>query len=145
MRFHRRLSLVALTLALACATTDRPAGLTKAEVGVRLLNPLFFGAAGTASATFAIGVQNTASVPIIVHAIRLSSPGMLEYSLKPEERQFHQTIESGETGGFSIATTVSGSPGMDPSEPLAVRIFIDFEAGGQRYHDIFNVLNVPKG
>lgn len=132
-------------LIVACSSAQRPAGLTKSDVDVRLMNSLFFSSAGTASANFEVTVQNTAKVPITIHAIRLSSPGMVQYSLRPEERRLLQTLDPGEETTVSMTATVFGQPGMDIStEPFAVRVFLDFEAEGKRHHDLYNILNVSQ-
>lgn len=141
----KRLLLTGLVvLSIACASgTPRPADATAPGVDVRLLNELFFGSNRTAAGTFEVEITNNAAVPMLIHSIRLSSPGMLEYSLRPEERRFGETIEAGVSKAFSVgATVVAASAGTDHREPLTVRVQLDVESGGKRYREIRNVMNV---
>lgn len=139
----RVLPLALCILAAACTSTPRPKDVTKADVDVRLMNSLFFGSSGTAAANFEITISNTAPVPITIHEVRLSSPGMVTYTLRAESYRVKETIDPGATAVISMTATVFGSPGATRNEePLAVRVFLDFEANGTRHHDYFNILNV---
>lgn len=142
---HRVLPLAICVLAAACTSTPRPAGVTKADVDVRLMNQLFFSSAGTAAATFEVRITNTAPMPILIHGIRLSSPGMVQYTLRAEEKLVRETVEPGDSVAVSIPATLFGNPGATINEePLAIRVFLDFEANGARHTDLFNILNVTE-
>lgn len=140
---RRRLLALALCLFAVACGSSRPPGVRKADVDIRLMNSLFFGSAGTAAANFEITVTNTADVPIVIHEIRLTSPGMVTYTLRAESRQMNETIDPGESTTVSMTATVFGTPGSTVNEePFAVRVFLDFEVNGTRHHDYFNILNV---
>jgi len=143
---QRALPLIAAIVVVACASsTTRPDGVTKADVDVALLNSLFFSSAGNAAASFEVRVTNTAEIPITIYSIRLSSPGMVQYSMQPVERRLRETVEPGQSATVGISATVFGNPGTTVNEePFAVRVFLDFEANGARHHDIFNILNVAQ-
>lgn len=144
MSSRRLLSAAAVLLTVACASgPQRPADVTAPGIEVRILNPLFFASTRTAAATFEVEVTNNAAAPMLVHSIRLSSPGMLEYSLRAEERRFGETVAAGETRAFTVATTVvAASAGVDDTEPLHIRVELDVEVGEKRYREIRTVMNV---
>jgi hypothetical protein len=142
---HRVLTIALCIAAAACSSAPRPKGLNRADVDVRLTNTLFFSSSGTAAANFEIDVTNTAEMPITVHAVRLSSPGMVEYALRPVERLMNETIDPGESTTITMAAMFVGPAGTrESTEPLGIRVFLDFEADGKRHHDYFNILNVSQ-
>ena len=140
---NRVLPLALCLLAVACTSVSRPKELTKADVDVRLMNSLFFNSAGVAAANFEVVVKNTATMPITIREVRITSPGMVTYTLRSESRRMNETIDPGASTTLSITATVFGAPGsLINNEPFAVRVFLDFEANGTRHHDYFNILNV---
>lgn len=78
-----------------------------------------------------------------VRAIRISSPGMMQYTVRPEQRMFSTTLAPGETKSFPIsATAIASSRRLSVTEPLDLRADIDFETDGRRFREIFNFSNV---
>ena len=134
---------IALILLAACSSSPRPKDVTRADVDVRLTNSLFFNSAGIAAANFEVTVKNTASMPITLREVRLTSPGMVTYTLRAESRRMNETLDPGGSTTVLVTATVYGNPGsLINNEPFAVRVFLDFEANGMRHHDYFNILNV---
>lgn len=139
----RVLALALCILAAACSSSPRPKGMTKADVDVRLTNSIFFNSAGIAAANLEVTVSNTAEMPIVLREVRVTSPGMVTYTLRAESRLMNETLDPGESQTFLVtATLYAGTSSLVYNEPLAVRVYLDFEANGQRHHDYFNILNV---
>jgi hypothetical protein len=141
MRFKIALPLFLL---VACSSASRPpAGPANAEVSVRLKGPLFFSSSRQANASFDVAIRNRTAVPITVRRVRMATPEMMEYVLRPTEKTFNETLAPGETKTLWLpATFVSSSVGLMPSEPLIVRATIDFEGGGKPFREIFNIIDV---
>jgi hypothetical protein len=142
----RAASVAAFSMILAAcsAAVTRPSNVTAAEVDVNLTAPIFFGSLFTAPATFDVTVRNTASVPVNIRHIFLSAPGMAQYAIRAVDKIYNEALAPGETKSFPIMTTaIASSTALRASEPMNVRVEIDFEAAGQHYRDYFFVMNVP--
>jgi hypothetical protein len=130
--------LLLLFLFVACGTgATRPASVPRPEISLRQAGHIFFGSGTTATATIEVDVKNTASVPLRVRDIEISSPGMVEYALVPTRRVFHQTIAPGETKTLTVLTTaVTQFARLTPSEPLSVRAIVTFDANGTVFREL---------
>lgn len=146
MQLHHfvRLGLtVWIVAACASGSEDRPSAPRQADVEVRTAGRPFFGSGTTAPLHLDVSVTNRAAVPMTVRAIRISSPGMMQYTVRPEQRIFSTTLAPGETKTFPIsATLIAGSRRPSLTEPLDLRTDLDFETEGRRFREIFNVSNV---
>jgi hypothetical protein len=133
--------MLACLLAAACASSPQEPSLV--EVDVRTGGSLFFGSGTTAPLMAEVVVGNRTSAPIVLRGIRLSSPGMSQYSLLPESRTFNDTIAAGEAKAYPMTpTAVASRARMTVNEPLTIRAEIDFESGGKRRREIVHVRNV---
>jgi len=128
-----------LILALACgSSTPTSTSGGRAGVGVVLLAPVFFGSGTTAPASVEVLVENRAGQPITVRSIRLESSGMMSWGIYPSQRTFSETVAPGESKAFPMfATAAARSSRMTPNEPLTVRAVVQFEAGKERFQEIY--------
>ncbi len=133
---HRSLSLL-IVLLTGCASvaSTRPATIPQPEIDARLAHPVFFGSGSTAPATVDVTVRNRAKVPIVVRRVEVDTPGMVMYTILRTSRTFRETVPAGETKSlpiFATATTVTSRP----TEPLAIRVIIEFEGGGSIWREV---------
>lgn len=135
----RRSLSILLLLVAACASNQskRPANIPQPDLGARLLNPLFFGSGNEAVATIEVGVRNRATVPLIVRRIEIDSPGMGQYTLRRSVRDYRETIAPGAEKSMTTFATAIAQTTRRPSEPLQLRVIMEFEAGpGQVWREI---------
>ena len=136
---RRSLSILLLLVLAACASTTarRPANVPQPDLGARLLNPLFFGSGNEAAATIEVGVRNRAAVPIVLRRIEIATPTMGQYSLFARPRDMRETIGPGEEKAFTAFATAIAQTTRRPTEPLQMRIILEFESvGGQVWREI---------
>jgi len=133
----RRLMLFPIVFLLACGSTGgtRPKSIPKPDVGVALTHSVFFGSSSEAPATIEVRAFNRASVPIELRRVELSSPGMIEYAIRPMSRDFREVIGPGETKTVTVFATAETSVSR-PTEPLTLRAIVDFEAAGARWREV---------
>jgi hypothetical protein len=136
-RFFSLALMPAMLLTMACgsAGSSRPATVAKPDMNVELAHDLFFGSGATAPATIDVTVLNRATVPILLRRVELSSPGMVQYGIYPITRQFHETIQPGETKTVAVFATAQTSV-RRPTEPLTLRAIVDFEASGKVWREM---------
>ena len=128
-----------LILAVACGSSA-PLSTSggRVGVGVALLGPVFFGSGTQAPANVEVLVENRAGQPIVVRSIRVESSGMMSWGIYPSQRTFTETIAPGEAKAFPMfATAGARSARMTPNEPLSVRAVVQFEAGKERFQEIY--------
>jgi hypothetical protein len=139
---RRPLLPLLLLLAVACASANRPSTPGRPEIGVRQLGSLFFGSGSTSPITFEVGIRNVAAEPIKIVRVRLeASPSMAQYTTYPVERVFNETLAPGETKAVSLVATARTLT-RNPTEPLSMRAFIDYESGGTRHRELYMFFNV---
>ena len=142
MRVSRLIPIVLLAAACASSSDDRVPASTSgglAGVGVTLLSPVFFGSGTNAPANIEVVVENRAGVPIVIRNVRLESSGMMSWGIYPTQRMFNETINAGEAKAFPMFATASArSSRMTPNEPLMVRAVVQFDAGKERYQEIYH-------
>jgi hypothetical protein len=132
MRFRAFALLPLLAIVLACAsgnTAQRPASISRPEIDAKLANDVFFGGGSTAAVTIDVLVHNTAAEPITVRRIEVDTPGMTEWGIVRQSRNYTDVIEPGATKSltfFGTAQTIT----RDRNEPLTFRTTIDFESAG---------------
>ena len=145
MNTRPTLPALSLLLCLACASggASRPANVAAPDVAVELRTPLFFGATRESPVTLDVNVTNRATVPLQARRVRVTSPGMVQYVLRPRERYLREDIAPGETKTILVdGVAVASRAGLAPSEPLNVRVEIEFEGGGRRFREIYDRMNV---
>lgn len=134
------LSILLLLTTLACGTAQRsarPAGIPQPDIDARLVNPLFFGSGTQAHATIEVNVQNRATVPISVRRIEIDSPGMAQYAIARSVRDYRESIPAGTTKSLTTFATAIAQTTTRPTEPLMLRVIIEFEAGkGEVWREI---------
>jgi len=130
--------LFAVLILAACASqSTRPSTIAQPEIHLKMPASIFFGASSTAPASIEVEITNKADVPIRLRDIELSSPGMTEYTIRPIRRTFNDVIEPGQTRTFPLfATAVSNVAVTSPTEPLALRAFLSFEANGTKFREV---------
>ena len=131
---------IALVFA-ACSTGGTPMSTSggRAGVAVTLVSPVFFGSGTTAPANIEVLVENRAGVPIVVRNINLQSSGMMSWGIYPTQRMFNETVNPGEAKAFPMFATASARTSrMTPNEPLTVRAVVQFDAGKERYQEIYS-------
>ena len=133
---HRWLSL-SFVFMLACASerSSRPATLAQPSIEPRLTNAPFFGSSDSAPAAIQVTIQNRAAVAIKVRRIEVDSPGMTTYTLNRVIRDIRETLQPGEARTYSIIGTVRTIVDR-PSEPLALRAIVEFEAQESVWREI---------
>ena len=68
---------------------------------------------------------------------------MAQYGIRPVDRIFNETLAPGESKTMYLSTTaIAAVSGLMAMEPLTLRVEGDFAVGGQRYHELFNIVNV---
>lgn len=130
---------ILLLLTMACGSTRsaRPAGIPQPDIDARLLNPVFFGSGNEAHVTIEVAIQNRATVPITVRRVELDSPGMGQYTLLRSVRDYRETVAAGETKNLTTFATAIAQTTRRPSEPLMLRVLVEFQAaGGQVWREI---------
>ena len=135
---RRSLSILLLLLA-ACASNQskRPANIPQPDLGARLVNPLFFGSGNESQATIEVGIRNRAAVPLTVRRIEIDSPGMGQYTLIRSVRDYRETIPPGAEKALTTFATAIAQTTRRPTEPLQLRVIVEFEAGaGQVWREI---------
>ncbi|HYI13150.1 MAG TPA: hypothetical protein VEK57_29150 [Thermoanaerobaculia bacterium] len=113
----------------------RPANVPAPEIRVDPVGSVFFGSGSDAPLAFEISVTNRATVPIQLQEVELSTPGMVQWGIRPIRRVYNQTIAPGDTYTASLVATAITRQ-RDPSEPLTVRAFVGFEAEGKRFREL---------
>ena len=132
-----RTAIFLTVLAVACASTpQRPANVQQPEMQLSPASPIFFGSGTSAPASLDLAIANRANVPLTVVRIRIESSGIADYALRTYERNYRVTIEAGQVHVFPILTQAYAAyAGTRTAEPLTVRVFVDFEAGGVRFRE----------
>lgn len=127
---HRCLSILSILVLAACGSTaaTRPANIPQPDLGARLVNPLFFGSGNEAAATIDVAIRNRAQVPIILRRVEISSPGMGQYTIVAQPRDFRQTIGPGEEKVVTSFATAVAQTTRRPTEPLSLRVLVQFES-----------------
>jgi hypothetical protein len=143
MQLRRFLVVSSLVLvAAACASSKRPANVAMAEVNVRPLATPFFGSGQQAPVALEVHVTNKATVPVNVRKIRISSPDVLQFSIRSEERVFGDTLAPGATKAFTVSTMASAtSTPATPLSPVTLRVVVEFEAAGTSYREVYTFPN----
>lgn len=140
---NRRLALPALLLlfSIACGSTaQRPAGVTRPEIDVDVVNEIFFGSSSTAPATLEVRVRNTSPHPITVRRIEISSTSMTEWGFPRQSRQYSEVVGPGDTktiNYFATAQTVT----RRRSEPLSFEARVEFESQGTRWQEFVRIVS----
>jgi hypothetical protein len=135
----RRLSILLLLALMGCASNaaKRPAHIPQPDLGARLANPLFFGSGTESVATIEVGVRNRAAVPIIVRRIETASPGMGQYTIIGQPRDFRETVAPGEEKVLTTFATAYAQTTVRPTEPLSLRVIVEFGTeDGTRWREI---------
>ena len=136
----RRLSiLLLLVISLAGCTSarnERPASIPQPELSAYLVTDVFFGSGTSAPAPIQVDIRNRATVPIVVRRIQIESPGMAQYTIGRADRYFRETVSPGETKSLTVFATAYAQTTRRPSEPLQLRVFIEFESGEARWREI---------
>lgn len=141
----RSLMLLSL-LALACGSiksSARPDRIPKPEIGIDNPGPIFFGSGQTAPVSLNVEVTNLADESIKLRRIRVESPGMVQYSLYPVQREYNDEIPPAGRRTFSLfATAFTNQRALMQSEPLSVRAVIDFEVTGTHFREVVYARNI---
>lgn len=133
---RRTAVVLALFLTLACSTSNRrPATVAAPTIVATGVGSIFFGSGATAPVTLEVSVRNNAQVPIRVRDVEVSSPGMVQYTLRPVSRMVNENILPGETRSITLFTTAHTSV-RSPREPLNLRTIVTLEAQGVRWREI---------
>ena len=134
-----------LTLLIAaCASSGaelskRPENIPRPDVQVRV-GQLYFGSGTTAPLPMDVAVINAGNEPISVRRIFVESPSMMQYGISPHERIYNEAIAGGATQLFSVTPTAWASRArLTPSEPLNLRVWIDFEQGESRWRELYTL------
>ena len=134
---RRNLSvLLLLTLACASAQSTRPASIPQPDLDAHLVSPLFFGSGTSAAATIAVIARNRGPVPITVRRIEVDSPGMGQYTLGRAVRDYRDTLAPGEEKEMTVFATAYAQTTRRPTEPLQLRVIVEFEAGESRWREV---------
>lgn len=124
-----------LLLLAACASSTRPANVPQPGIEVRQAGPIFFGAGASTPITVDISITNRADVPILLRSAEISSNAE-QYTIPRYRRSFDQTIAAGETRTVQLdATAVAVSTRPVNAQPVLVRTFLLFEAGGKPFRE----------
>lgn len=133
----RRLLPAVLVLAVACSSSPSQ-NPYRPSVNVLQLNGMNFGASNSSPITIEVEIRNVAAQPIVVRTIRLEGGLTQQYVIRPAERAVQETIAPGETKGVRLQIVAISQQGriQDP-EPLNLRGFITYNAGGKQFQDLY--------
>ena len=143
MRIPRLLLIGSLfLLAAACGTMSNTPAV--AAVNVHAQTAPFFGSGFSAPFPFDVSVTNRTTEPLNVRSIRVSSPGMLQYTIRREEKLFKETLAPGETKALPFtATAIRTSSTLGSTEPLTLRLEVDFErSNGKVIREVYTFPNL---
>ncbi|HEX8171943.1 MAG TPA: hypothetical protein VF824_15510 [Thermoanaerobaculia bacterium] len=136
-----RFVLVSLLLAaIACSSgnqTSRPADIPRPEIDVAIPHTIWFASGAEAPADVNVTVTNRATRPIAIRRVEISSPGMTQYRIQPASREYRDEVGPGQTKTVTIYATAQTQVDR-PTEPLMLRVLIEFESAGQRWREIVN-------
>jgi len=113
--------------------------MTQPQMEIRLAGGSpFFGSSRTAPVTFDVSIANTSPIPFSVRRIELSTPSSVEFGIYPAERLFNEAVAPGEQKTMSVTATAynAGNARMSPTEPLAMRMIVEFEHEGKRWREV---------
>ena len=131
-----------LLLCAACASGPadeaRPADVARPEILFAQRGEIMFGGGETAPVRLDIQIRNTATVPLLVREVEVTSPEMITYGVQRSVRAYNETIPPGETRMLEmIATAYTTSTDRRAyDEPLSIRAFVRFEANGKRFREL---------
>lgn len=130
-----------LLLAIACASKPSP---FRPAVDVEQRGELFFGSNNTSPLSIEVLITNTASAPIEVRRVRVQSgQAMVQYGIYAQERFVREVIPAGETRTVRIATTAyTERSRLVATEPLTLRLMIDFRISGKQYLEVYHGLTL---
>jgi hypothetical protein len=137
---------LALALLTACSSLNKPPTPGRPEVELFQQTALFFGSSSTAPLNLSVTIRNPAKEPIVIRRIRVTAGmGMTQYSVRPAERLFRETIGPGESKELQItATAYTDRNRLTPTEPLGLRTLVDYESGGKRHQELYVTLVVSQ-
>ncbi|HEX8171693.1 MAG TPA: hypothetical protein VF824_14240 [Thermoanaerobaculia bacterium] len=140
--------LLLLATSIGCGSSHQAASSTAADrpyVDVSQAGALFFGAGRSTPFTINVEITNHAAEPITIKRVRVEPGVMTQYSVYPYERVFTETLASGESRALPMSMTAfTNNPRMEQSEPLSLRVVLDYERGGRQYHERYlNLRIVP--
>ena len=134
---RNRASLLLLLTLVGCVTAaTRPEGVNRPEAQIRQSGSIFFGSGNESPAFFEVDIPNVDSVPLVVRRIRVESPGMASWGLRPTARVYNETIPPGGTRTLSLNATATTAVSR-PVEPLSLRVTIDYESGGRSFREMY--------
>jgi hypothetical protein len=133
-------------LAVACGSASRQPTEGRPAIRIRQTAPLFFGSAFSTPLSIELTIANVAKEPIRVRRVRLQpGPAMTQYSVYPASRIINEVIQPGETAQVNVAMTAyTNIRRLQPTEPLGLRAFLDYEAGGKRFQELYIVLRIEQ-
>lgn len=141
-----RTLVLALVFLTACSSLNKPPTPGRPEVDLFQQSPIFFGSSSTAPLNLSVTIRNPSKEPIVVRRIRLTAGmGMTQYSVLASERLFRETIAPGESKELNItATAYTDRVRLNPTEPLSLRTFVDYDAGGRRHQELYLTMVVSQ-
>jgi hypothetical protein len=135
--------LLMIVFVSACGTAGSSSKFPRPDVAINPLGTPFFGSGTEAPVDIEVVITNRAQEPIRVRSIRITSPGMVQWALVSQNRIFNETIAPGTTKSLSIpATAVASSSRLNPTEPLAARVEVRFEAASGSHREVYNFQNI---
>ena len=139
MNIRPRIPLVflAILIASACGTTQR--SKLAPQVSVSADREPYFGSNTEAPLDLGINITNRAPDPIRVRSIRITSPGGVQWAIRPLYRIFNEVIAPGETKSLLMpAIAVAATTRLTPTEPMTVRVDLVYELQGKELREIYN-------
>jgi hypothetical protein len=139
--------IVFTALLIACLTVScvssaaRPASIAKPDASVTTAGePFFDSITGEAAIDFDVAITNRATEMLRVRQIRVISPGMGQYVIRPINQRFHDEIAPGETRTLIVpATAVTDTSRLRATEPLMLRLDVLFETkDGTFFREVYS-------
>ncbi len=81
-------------------------------------------------------MNNPGSQPLRVRRVRIESPGMATYGIRPVERVFNEAIDPGATHTLRVDAMAVTST-TRPTEPLTIRATVYFDVNGKAFREFY--------
>ncbi|HEX6177979.1 MAG TPA: hypothetical protein VF057_06440 [Thermoanaerobaculia bacterium] len=143
--------LVAVAFLAACATAPqpstapaaRPASFAKPSVMLRPIGAFACRPGGTAPLNLAVRISNHAAEAVMVRTIRLTTPVGQAVSFEPSHHAVNTFLEASQTDIIPVHITAAvGAEVKRPYRAAHIRAEIEFETGGARFWETFDLTDV---
>lgn len=113
------------------------------DVMIRPIGSLTCAPGSTAPLNLAVRITNRATESILIRTIRLTTPDDQRITFQPSESVINGFLEAAQTDIFPVVVTAKAAANARRTDPVSIRAEIEFEAGGVRFWETFDLKDVP--